>query len=110
MKTDLSKKIGLRIKELRLSKSLKQCELADMLNMERSNLTRIENGKQRPTDENLVKIAEILKVTPSELFDVTHILPKDELITAITELLPQFTQQELQFFYKSIINFRQIKK
>ena len=31
-----------------------------MLNMERSNLTRSENGKQRPNDDNLKKIAQII--------------------------------------------------
>ncbi len=101
--------MGLRIKELRLARNLKQCEMADMLNMERSNLTRIESGKQRPTDENLEKIADILGVNISELFDVTHIKSKDEIVNIITKMLPDFDEKELQFCYKLLINLKQLK-
>ena len=41
MENNFNKKLGLRIRELRLAKGIKQSELADMLDMERSNLTRI---------------------------------------------------------------------
>lgn len=109
MKSELSNKLGLRIKELRIARNLKQCELADMLDMERSNLTRIESGKQRPTDENLEKIADILNVNISELFDVTHIKTKDELIKIITEMLPDFDEKEIQFCYKLLLNLKLLK-
>ena len=110
MKSNLSSKLGLRIKELRLAKNIKQCDMADMLNMERSNLTRIESGKQRPTDENLEKIARILGVELPDLFDVTHIKTKQELINSITMLLPEYTESELQFCYKLLNNIKQLRK
>ena len=50
METNFNKKLGTRIREIRIARHIKQGELADMLNMERSNLTRIESGKQRPND------------------------------------------------------------
>lgn len=53
---NLSKKVGRRIKQLRESLKIKQFELAEMLDMEPSNLTRIESGYQMPKEENLVKI------------------------------------------------------
>jgi len=56
--------------------------------------------KQRPSDENLIKIADILEVPLTELFDIEHIKSKEEVISSITNLLPQFTEAELQFFYK----------
>ena len=59
---NLSKKVGRRIKQLRESLKIKQFELAEMLDMEPSNLTRIESGYQMPKEENLVKIAGILGV------------------------------------------------
>lgn len=109
MKSKLSNKLGLRIKELRTARNLKQCELADMLDMERSNLTRIESGKQRPTDENLEKIADILNVNISELFDVEHIKTKAEIIKIITEMLPDFDEKEIQFCYKLLLNLKLLK-
>lgn len=109
MKSKLSTKLGLRIKELRTAKNIKQCELADMLNMERSNLTRIENGKQRPTDENLEKIANILNVEIKELFDYNHIQPKQELINSIQSMLNNLEEKELQYIYKTIENVKQLR-
>lgn len=110
MKTNISKKLGQRIKELRIARNIKQCELADILEMERSNLTRIESGKQRPSDENLEKIAEILNVKISELFDTDHIKTKSELIAEITELLSTLTEQEIKFCHKTITNLVQMRK
>ncbi len=108
MKTELSNKLGLRIKELRLARNIKQCVMADMLDMERSNFTRIESGKQRPTDENLEKIAKILGVEIFELFQIEHIKSKEELIELITNILPSLSDKELQFCYKSLINLKQL--
>ena len=48
---NLSKKVGRRIKQLRESLKIKQFELAEMLDMEPSNLTRIESGYQMPKEE-----------------------------------------------------------
>ena len=109
MKTELSNKLGLRIKELRIAKGMKQCVLADKLNMERSNLTRIESGKQRPSDENIVKIANILEVDLSELFSIEHLKTKEELIEMIIQILPKLNENQIRFCYKSLINLRLMK-
>lgn len=109
MRTDLSKRLGLRIKELRISKNLKQCEMADLLDMERSNLTRIESGKQRPSDENLEKIAKILNVGLYELFDNEHLKNKCELKNDIINLLETLTENEIRYIYKTIQNIKQLK-
>ncbi len=83
MSENLNKKLGLRIREIRLSKNIKQSELADKLNMERSNFTRIESGKQCPNNDNLEKIAEILNVEIKDLFDFNHKQPKKDLLEEI---------------------------
>lgn len=104
MKTSLSERLGKRIKELRVSKGIKQCELADLLGMERSNLTRIESGKQRPSDEYLEKIAKILNVEIPEIFNTKHLESKEELITQIQNILPTLSENEIRFCYKTITN------
>nr|QGT49732.1 hypothetical protein Melaina855_1190 [uncultured Candidatus Melainabacteria bacterium] len=111
MTMTFNQKLGLRIRELRLSKRIKQGIFADMLNMERSNFTRIESGKQRPNDENLEKIASILNVELKELFDFKHIeMTKEDIIDKIVTLLSELEKDEVVYIYKSIINLKQIHK
>ena len=102
MFNDFNKKLGLRIRELRLAKKIKQGEFADLLNMERSNFTRIESGKQRPNDENLYKIANILNVEIKDLFDFEHNKPNKELISEIIDKLKN-NPEKIQDFYKIVI-------
>lgn len=111
MTTNFNKNLGLRIRELRLSRQIKQGEFADMLNMERSNFTRIESGKQRPNDDNLEKIAAILNVELKELFDFKHIsLSREEILEKIIDILPELETSEIIYVYKSINNLRQIRR
>lgn len=109
MKTNLSKRLGLRIKELRIAKNLKQCDMADLLDMERSNLTRIESGKQRPSDENLEKIAKILDIELYELFDNEHLKDKEDLVNSLKDLLDTLSENELRYLYKTIQNLKQLR-
>ncbi|MBR6722487.1 helix-turn-helix transcriptional regulator [bacterium] len=109
METNFNKKLGYRIRELREACGLKQGVLADKLNMERSNLTRIENGKQRPNDDNLEKIAQILNVEIKDLFDFGHKKPKDELIDLINIMLNEMSKKEVEYCYKTLQNLKQLK-
>lgn len=109
MNTQLSKKLGLRIRELRIANGYKQGELADLLNMERSNLTRIENGKQRPNDDNIIKLAEILNVEIKDLFDFGHFIDKKSIISYIIDNLNDLNETELKYIYKTITNIKQLR-
>ncbi len=102
MSKDFNKKLGLRIRELRISKNLKQGEMADILNMERSNFTKIESGKQRPNDENLYKISKILDVEIKDLFDFEHQKPQTDLLNEIIEKLKN-KPEKIQDAYKIIM-------
>ena len=102
MTSDFNKKLGLRIRELRLAKKIKQGEFADLLNMERSNFTRIESGKQRPNDENLYKIANILGVEIKDLFDFEHQKSDKDLISEIVDKLKN-NPEKIQDFYKIVV-------
>ena len=50
--------------------------MAKKLEMEPSNLTRIESGYQMPKEENLTKIADILGVKEMDLFDFDDVNSK----------------------------------
>jgi DNA-binding XRE family transcriptional regulator len=59
--------VGARIRKLRQAKGVTQTELADAVGMMRSNISRIEAAKHRPTLETMEKIAKALKVSVAEL-------------------------------------------
>lgn len=109
METALSKKIGARIREIRISQGLKQGELADMLEMERSNFTRIESGKQIPNDKNLEKIAQVLNVSLKDLYDFDHLKSDKDLKTQIKKEVETLSSKELQCIYKIIKNIKLLR-
>ncbi|WP_312766936.1 helix-turn-helix transcriptional regulator [Epilithonimonas sp.] len=63
------KKIGDKVREIRLQKKLTQKELAFDLDIEISQITRIETGKINTSILNLFKIAKALEVDIKELFN-----------------------------------------
>ena len=65
------KYIGQIIKEQRVKQKLTQKELADMLNVGRQYVWKIENGRINLTLEYLDKIISILKCTYNDFFKNT---------------------------------------
>ena len=96
---ELSKKVGKRIKQIRESQNIKQCILAEKLNMEPSNLTRIESGYQLPKEENMQKIAAILNVDVKDLFDFHDEYSKEILREKIINILENSSLNEVRFLY-----------
>ena len=66
---ELLKKIGNRIKVLRLEKGISQQELAAMINYEKSNMSRLESGGTNPTILTLDKIATALGLELTALLE-----------------------------------------
>ena len=65
----LYRRVGKKIREVRESKNLSQQALADMCNFEKSNMSRIEAGKNNLTLKTLEKIANGLGVKIKDLLD-----------------------------------------
>ncbi len=66
---ELSRILGNRIRKLREERSISQQNLAEMCNIEKSNMARIEAGRTNPTLFSLYKICSALKITLAELVD-----------------------------------------
>lgn len=64
------KKIGGKIKYLRINANLSQEELAKLLNIHRISLSKIENGERNISAEELFKVAEIFDTTTDNLLDL----------------------------------------
>lgn len=68
MTEDTTKKIGKRLKALRLKKSLTQAELAEKADLNSNYYAKIERGIVKPAPEAYEKIAKALKVTAADIF------------------------------------------
>ena len=66
---ELSKILGHRIRKLREERNISQQNLAELCNIEKSNMARIEAGRTNPTLHTMYKISSALKVTLAELVD-----------------------------------------
>ncbi|MBQ9081189.1 MAG: helix-turn-helix transcriptional regulator [Clostridia bacterium] len=62
-----------RLKEMRKIYRYTQREMADFLNISQPSYIRYENGSAEPSQENLVKIAEIFDVSTD------YLLGKDDI-------------------------------
>lgn len=62
--------IGERIKKLRLERGMTQQALAYECDIEKPNLSRIENGNTNPTIKSLWKISCALGVKLGDLLDI----------------------------------------
>ena len=62
--------LGDKVRQMRLLKNLSQMKLAAMLDTEKTNLSRLENGNTNPTFLTLKKIADMLHVHLCELLSL----------------------------------------
>ncbi len=65
---DVKKLLGSRIKELRKFRKMTQEKLAELIDIEPNNVSKIEIGKNYPSPDNLAKIALALNIEIYELF------------------------------------------
>jgi len=64
--------IGARIKELRRRRRLSQEALAEIVGISPKYMSSIERGKENPTLDTLMRIADAMEVAIVELFVVDH--------------------------------------
>ena len=61
--------LGKNIQHARKNKKLSQNELAELLNISREHLAKIETAKRCISLKLLFKVAEVLKIKEKDLFD-----------------------------------------
>ena len=71
-KSELLKKVGKKIQDLRMSKGLTQVDLVGKIqgDIDTTNISRIESGRTNPTIYTLYRIAVALDVSINELIDI----------------------------------------
>jgi transcriptional regulator with XRE-family HTH domain len=61
------RKLGLRVRERRLSRGLTQAQLAEQCELHRTFIGSVERGERNISILNLRLIAKVLRVSPAEL-------------------------------------------
>lgn len=84
---DIKKKFGKRLREIRTTKGFTQEKMAEQIEIQPENYSRIENGLSFPKPENLFKISKVLNVEIAELFQFSHLNDYDKILDAIIEKL-----------------------
>ena len=101
-----------RLKELRKQAHLTQVELASKLGIVQSSYADWDRGKKKPTQENLVKIAQILNVSVDYLVgnseERTDELDNIELLFRMNS--EGLTEEEKEIFKKELIEFMEERK
>jgi transcriptional regulator with XRE-family HTH domain len=91
---ELIEQVGRRIKEIRNLRGMSQDDLADKLGVNRSFISKLENGKKPISLEHIQKLSKNLDVEPEDLLvDKNKLIKHNEDLIFIKE---KFTDQELQ--------------
>lgn len=70
---NLKEKLGKNIQKYRKLNKYTQEKLAEMIDVDVNSISSIERGRYFPSPDNLVRIAEALKVSLSDLFDFSFV-------------------------------------
>jgi transcriptional regulator with XRE-family HTH domain len=90
--------IGLRIKELRKHKGLSQEKVAEIMGISPKYLSNIERGKENPTLDTFIKLANALNIEVSDIFNYSHEKSSKELRKLITDLLKDGDENQVKLF------------
>lgn len=103
-----------RLKELRKQAHLTQVELAKRLGIGQSSYADWERGKKNPTQENLIKLAQILNVSVDYLVgnsDEENTNKELEDIELLFRMNSKgLTDEEKEIFKKELIEFMEKRK
>jgi len=94
--------LGKRLRELRKRKGINQEQLAEMIDVDPTTISNIENGKNYPSLVNLENLLNVLNSSFLEAFDFEHKNSSENLIYQINEKL-KTNPDKLEDFYKIVM-------
>lgn len=104
MGTELDKKIGARLRQLRNIAGYTQAELAELVNCEPATIGHCEVGKDRISLTLLSKIADVLKVELYKFFIDRELDTDKKTMDSINNLLKSANRTQLGLIYNTISN------
>ena len=107
--------IGTNIRKIREERGIKQQEIADLINMHRSNYSKIENDQREISVVALSKIARFFNLTVDQLINMEEGMPKeiqvqDKSTLEQLKLIQELEPEEKNMVFKMIDTFLTKKK
>ena len=94
--------LGKRLRELRKRKGINQEKLAELINVDPTTISNIENGKNYPSLINLENLLEVLDSSFLDAFDFDHKNDSENLLNQINQKLKN-NPEKIEDFYKIVI-------
>lgn len=94
--------LGKRLRELRKRKGINQEKLAELINVDPTTISNIENGKNYPSMINLENLLAVLDSSFLDAFDFEHKNTNADLLTQINQKLKD-NPDKIEDFYKIVI-------
>ena len=91
---EIKQLLGVRIRELRKNRNLTQEQLAELVGINPKYVSSIERGKENPTLDTFIKIAESLEVSIGELFYQLEAENPKRRMKKIVSLLEQAPEEQ----------------
>jgi transcriptional regulator with XRE-family HTH domain len=109
------KHIGKIIKQIREEKGLTQQQLAELINMHRSNYSKVESGERDLSIEAINKIAKYFGMTIDQLVNFDGKIPEevtveDKTLLEQVKLIQELDPEEKSMVFKMIDTFLTKKK
>lgn len=94
--------LGKRLIESKKRKGINQEKLAELINVDPTTISNIENGKNYPSMVNLENLLDVLNSSFMEAFDFEHKNNNENLITQINKRLKD-NPEKVEDFYKIVM-------
>ena len=103
IRMDIKQRIGARTKQIRFKKGMTQQKLSERMEINSKYLSSIERGKENPTLNILIKLAESLEVHLNEIFDSSvQIEDNSKIRPLIHSLLDKADFEQLKLIFKIV--------
>jgi transcriptional regulator with XRE-family HTH domain len=109
------KNIGKIIKQIREEKNLTQQQLAELINMHRSNYSKVESGERDLSIDAINKVAKYFGMTIDQLVNFDGAIPdevtvEDKTLMEQVKLIQELEPEEKSMVFKMIDTFLTKKK
>ena len=99
---DKLKLFGKRIKELRKKNNMTQEQLAEKIGVYQKQIGNIETGTCFTTFQTLEKLANVFNVDIAELFRISHLNSREEIINDINTLMQNAKDTDLKIIQRVV--------
>ncbi|MBW1834944.1 MAG: helix-turn-helix transcriptional regulator [Deltaproteobacteria bacterium] len=97
---DIRQMLGSRIKDIRTKKGMSQEKLSEKMGINPKYLSSIERGKENPTLNTFIKLAQSLKVDIGEIFNFIQAEDSSKRKSLVKSLLKEADSEQLKLALK----------